>query len=223
MTNQPVVPLQLFSCTRGNNSLLGCYHATHGAAFSQSARFLSDWQAQAGSILRCRAARPPTPPNENLRSFGRHFPLVFEARGFRRYTFDHGSNVRPPNHFGQWVLVLYQFCTNVQLPSRPVHFNLTLDSEKMQPHKNPRDAANFAPPYQQQTAIAAASVPAAPWQQAPFSVRRNSAPTLPAAPQTSRRYVVLRTPSVTIVKLLINVPPIRNHRKQLKTITNSQF
>jgi hypothetical protein len=112
LTAQPVVPLQLFSCTRGNNSLLGCYHATHGAAFSQSARFLSDWQAQAGSILRCRAARPPTPPNENLRSFGRHFPLVFEARGFRRYTFDHGSNVRPPNHFGQWVLVLYQFCTS---------------------------------------------------------------------------------------------------------------
>jgi hypothetical protein len=78
----------------------------------------------------------------------------------------------------------------------------------MKPHKNPRDAANFAPPWQQQT---------------PLSVRRNSAPTLPAAPKTSPRDVVLPTPSVTIEKFLINVPAIRNHRRQLKTITNSQF
>jgi hypothetical protein len=88
--------------------------------------------------------------------------------------------------------------------------------------QNPRDVASPVPPSQKQIPIADVFAPA-PWQQAPFSARRNSAPTLPTAPQTSRRYVVLRTPSVTIVKLLINVPPIRNHRKQLKTITNSQF
>jgi hypothetical protein len=92
----------------------------------------------------------------------------------------------------------------------------------MKHHKNSRDAASPAPPSQQQTPIAAAFAPA-PRQQAPFSTRRNSAPTLPAAPQTSPRDEVLRAPVVAIEKFLINGPAIRNHRKQLKTITNSQF
>jgi hypothetical protein len=67
----------------------------------------------------------------------------------------------------------------------------------MKHHKNSRDGAAPAQPSQQQTQIAAAFVPA-PSQQAPFSARRNSASTLPAAPQTSPRYVVLRMPAVTI-------------------------
>ena len=92
----------------------------------------------------------------------------------------------------------------------------------MKRSQNPRDAASLAPPSQQQTPIAAAPVPA-PRQQAPFSALRNSAPTLPAAPQTSPRYVVLRTPAVAIAKFLINVTAIRNHRKQLKTIASTQF
>jgi hypothetical protein len=92
----------------------------------------------------------------------------------------------------------------------------------MKHHKNSRDAASPAPPSQQQTPIAAEFAPA-PRHQAPFSARRNSAPTLPAAPQTSPLYIALRTPAVTIAQFLINVPAIRNHRKQLKTITNSQF
>ena len=92
----------------------------------------------------------------------------------------------------------------------------------MKYHKNSRDAASPAPPSQQQTPIAAAFAPA-PQQQAPFSVLRNSAPMLPAAPQTSSRYVVLRTPAVTIAKFLINGQNIRNPRKRLKTIISSQF
>jgi hypothetical protein len=92
----------------------------------------------------------------------------------------------------------------------------------MKHHKNSRDAASPLPPSRQQTPIAIASVPA-PQQQAPFSVLRNSAPTLPAAPHTSPRYVVLRTPALTIEKFLINVPAIRNPRKQLKTIINTHF
>ena len=86
----------------------------------------------------------------------------------------------------------------------------------MKHHKNSRDAASPAPPSQQQTPIAAAFV-SAPRQEAPFSTLRNSAPKLPAAPQTSPRYVVLCT------KFLINVPPIRNHCEQLKTITSAHF
>jgi hypothetical protein len=92
----------------------------------------------------------------------------------------------------------------------------------MKHHKNSRDAASPAPPSQQQTPIAAAFV-SAPRHQAPFSALRNSAPTLPAAPQTSPSYVISRTPAVAIEKFLINVPSIRNHRKQLKTITPAHF
>jgi hypothetical protein len=92
----------------------------------------------------------------------------------------------------------------------------------MKHHKSSRDAASPAPPSQQQTPIAAAFVPALR-QQAPLTARRNSAPTLPAAPQTSPRYVVLRTPSVTIEKFLINGQNIRNQRKRLKTIISAQF
>lgn len=110
----------------------------HRTPLSQPARFPSDWQAQAGSILRCRAARPPTPPNKNLRTVGRHIPLAFEAREFRRYTFDRGSSVRPRNHFGQCAPVLCQFCRNVQLPSRPVHDNVTWDSKNETPTKSAR-------------------------------------------------------------------------------------
>jgi hypothetical protein len=92
----------------------------------------------------------------------------------------------------------------------------------MQHYKNPRDAASPAPPSQQQTPIAAAFVPT-PQQQAPFSALRDSALTLPAAPQTSPRYVVLRTPAVAIAKFLINGQNIRNPRKRLKTIISAQF
>jgi len=58
----------------------------------------------------------------------------------------------------------------------------------MQHHKNSRDAASPAPPSQRQTAISAPFAPAS-WQQASCSALRNSAPTLPAAPQTSPRYL----------------------------------
>ena len=92
----------------------------------------------------------------------------------------------------------------------------------MKHHKNSRDAASPASPSQQQTPNAAAYVPA-PWQQAPFSALRNSAPTLPAAPQASPRYVVLRTPAVAIAKFLINGQNIRNPRKCLKTINSTHF
>jgi hypothetical protein len=92
----------------------------------------------------------------------------------------------------------------------------------MKHHKNSRAAAWVAPPSQQQVAIAAAFVRALQ-QQAPFSAFRSSAPTLLAAPQTSPRYVFPRTPAVAIEKFLINVPSIRNHRKQLKTITPAHF
>jgi hypothetical protein len=78
----------------------------------------------------------------------------------------------------------------------------------MKHHKNSRDVASPAP---------------APQHQIPFSPRRNSTPTQPAAPRTSPLYVLLRTPSVAIEKSLINVSAIRNLRKQLKTITNPQF
>jgi hypothetical protein len=88
--------------------------------------------------------------------------------------------------------------------------------------KNSRDVASPAPPSQQQTPIAAAFVPV-PRQQAPLSALRNSASTLPAAPQTSPRHVALRTPSVTIEKFLINVPSIRNYCNQLKTIIITHF
>jgi hypothetical protein len=92
----------------------------------------------------------------------------------------------------------------------------------MKHDKNSRDAASPAPPSQQQTPTAAAFAPG-PQQQAPFSAFRSSAPTLLAAPQTSPRYVFPRTPAVAIEKFLINVPSIRNHRKQLKTITPAHF
>jgi hypothetical protein len=93
----------------------------------------------------------------------------------------------------------------------------------MQHHKNSRDAASPAPPSQQQTPLAAAFAPA-PQQQTPLTARRDSAPTPPAAPQSSPRYVVLRTPPVTIATtFLINVTAIRNPRKQLKTITAAHF
>jgi hypothetical protein len=92
----------------------------------------------------------------------------------------------------------------------------------MKHHKNSRDVASPAPPSQQQAPIAAAFVPA-PLQQAPLTAVRNSASTLTAAPQTSPRYVVLRTPAVKIEKFLINIPSIRNHRKQLKAIARSHF
>ena len=91
----------------------------------------------------------------------------------------------------------------------------------MKHHKNSRDAAHLAPPSQQQNRVAA-FVPA-PWQPAPFSTRRNSASTLPAASQTSLSYVVLRTPTVTIAQFLINVQNIRNQRKCLKTIISTHF
>jgi len=58
----------------------------------------------------------------------------------------------------------------------------------MKHHKNPRDAASHAPRSQRQTRITVAFLPAAR-QQVPFSARRNSAPTFPAAPQLSSRYV----------------------------------
>jgi hypothetical protein len=67
----------------------------------------------------------------------------------------------------------------------------------MKHHKNSRDGAAPAQPSQQQTQIAAAFLPA-PWQQDPFSNLCSFASTLPAAPQTSPRYVVLRMPAVTI-------------------------
>jgi hypothetical protein len=67
----------------------------------------------------------------------------------------------------------------------------------MKHHNNPRDVACPAPPSPQQTPIAAAFVPP-PWQQDPFSNLCSFASTLPAAPQTSPRYVVLRMPAVTI-------------------------
>ena len=92
----------------------------------------------------------------------------------------------------------------------------------MKHHKNSRAAAWVAPPSQQQVAIAAAFVRALQ-QQAPFSALRNSAPTLPAAPQASPRYVVLRTPAVAIAKFLINGQNIRNPRKCLKTINSTHF
>jgi hypothetical protein len=92
----------------------------------------------------------------------------------------------------------------------------------MKHHKNSRGVASPAPRSQQQTPIAAALVPT-PRQYAPFSTLCSSALTLPAAPQTSPRYAVLPTPAVAIEKFLINVPSIRNHRKQLKTIANLQF
>ena len=91
----------------------------------------------------------------------------------------------------------------------------------MKHHQNSRDAASPAPPSQQQTPIAAFAPSAL--QQAPLSIHRNSTPTLPAAPQTSPRYVVLRTPAVTIAKFLINAQIIRNQRKCLKTIISTQF
>jgi hypothetical protein len=92
----------------------------------------------------------------------------------------------------------------------------------MKHHKNSRDAASPAPSSQQRIPIPAAPVPA-PRQQALFNTLRNSAPTLPSEPRTSPRYVVLRTPSVATAKFLIDVSAIRNPRKQLKTIANSQF
>jgi len=92
----------------------------------------------------------------------------------------------------------------------------------MKHHKNPRDADCPTPPSLQQTPIAAAFVPA-PQQQNPFTALRNSAATLPSAPQTSPRYVVLRTPAVIIAKLLINGQNIRNPRKRLKTIISTHF
>src|SRR5277367_1883735 len=98
---------------------------------------------------------------------------VFEGSGFRRRTFDHHSKAHPPSHFGQWVLVLYQFCTNVQLRSRSAHDNVVQDSKKMKHHRNSRDAASPAPLSQ---------------QQAPLSALRNSTPTLPAAAQSSPTY-----------------------------------
>ena len=91
----------------------------------------------------------------------------------------------------------------------------------MKHHQNSRDAASPAPPSQQQTPIAAFAPSAL--QQAPCSALRNSAPTLPAAPQTSPRDEVLRAPVVAIEKFLINGPAIRNHRKQLKTIIITNF
>jgi hypothetical protein len=93
--------------------------------------------------------------------------------------------------------------------------------KKMKHHQNSR-AASPARPSQQQTPIAATFVPA-PQQQNPFSALRNSEPTLPAAPQTSLRYAVSRTPAVATAKFLINVAAIRNHRKQLETIASTQF
>jgi|HubBroStandDraft_3_1064219.scaffolds.fasta_scaffold1929876_1 hypothetical protein len=92
----------------------------------------------------------------------------------------------------------------------------------MKHHNNSGDAASLAPSSQQQTPIPAAPLPA-PRQQNLFNTRRDSAPTLPAAPQTSPRYAVLRTPAVPTAKFLINVAAIRNLRKQLKTIANTQF
>ena len=88
--------------------------------------------------------------------------------------------------------------------------------------QNSRDAAGLAPPSQQQDPIAAAFVPAS-WQQAPFSARRNSAPTLPAASQSSPSYAVSRTPAVAIAQFLINGQNIRNQRKCLKTIVSTHF
>jgi len=92
----------------------------------------------------------------------------------------------------------------------------------MKHHKNPRNATSLAPSSQQQIPIPAAPV-AAPRQQALFNTFRNSALMLPSASQPSPRYVVLRTPAVPTAKFLINVAAIRNLRKQLKTIANSQF
>jgi hypothetical protein len=92
----------------------------------------------------------------------------------------------------------------------------------MKHHKNSRHAASPAPPSQQQTPIVAAFVPA-PRLQDPFSALRNSALTLPAAPQSSPRCVVLRIPAVAIAKFLINVKAIRNRRKRLKSIASTQF
>jgi hypothetical protein len=92
----------------------------------------------------------------------------------------------------------------------------------MKHHKNSRDTAGPPPPSQQQTPTAGAFAPA-PQQQAPLSARGDSAPALPPAPQTSPRYVVLRTPAVTIAKFLINGQNIRNPRKCLKTIISTHF
>ena len=91
----------------------------------------------------------------------------------------------------------------------------------MKHHKNSRDAASPAPPSQRQNRVAA-FVPA-PWQQAPFSTRRNSASILPVAFQSSQSYVILRTSAVTIAQFLINVQNIRNQRKCLKTIVSTHF
>jgi hypothetical protein len=88
--------------------------------------------------------------------------------------------------------------------------------------QNSRNAASLAPPPQRQIPIAAAFVPV-PQQQAWFSALRNVAPALPAAPQTPPSYVLLRTPAAIIARTLINVAANRNHRKQLKTITTTQF
>jgi hypothetical protein len=45
---QPPVPLQLLSCSLGNNSLQACYHVRHVTPLPQPARFPSDWQPQSG-------------------------------------------------------------------------------------------------------------------------------------------------------------------------------
>jgi len=92
----------------------------------------------------------------------------------------------------------------------------------MKHNKNSRDAASPAPPSQQQSPIAAAFAPALR-QHAPLSARRDSALALSVAPQTSPRYVVLRTPAVEIAKFLINEPAIRNRRKPLKTNNRALF
>jgi hypothetical protein len=88
--------------------------------------------------------------------------------------------------------------------------------------QNPRNAARLTSPPQQQNQLAATSIPATE-QQNPFDARRSPAQNHPAAPKTSPRYVVLRTPAVAIAQSLINVAAIRNHRKHLKTIATTQF
>jgi hypothetical protein len=106
----------------------------------------------------------------------------------------------------------------------------------MKQHKNSRHAASPTPPPQQQSPIASACAPASQRQQRlaaafasaprllnPFTALRNFALTHPAAPHTSPRYVVSRTPAVAIAKFLSDVTAIRNHRNQLKTIIATHF
>jgi|HubBroStandDraft_1064217.scaffolds.fasta_scaffold195450_1 hypothetical protein len=45
---------------------------------------------------------PLTPPKRKPLIFRVPDPSVLEGSGFTRYTFDHHSKVRPPNHFGQF-------------------------------------------------------------------------------------------------------------------------